>query len=140
MTSVILQTAGRTLFHTLIVFSLFLLFAGHDNPGGGFIGGLVAGSALVLRYLAEGPDDLARLVPGSAAVLVGVGLVCATSAGVLGLVTGHGPLGAVHAGFGLPLVGEIHLSSVLLFDAGVYLIVIGMVDAVLETLGGEIDA
>ena len=57
MTSLILQTTARALFHTILVFSLFLLFAGHNNPGGGFIGGLVAAAAIVLRYLAHGPDD-----------------------------------------------------------------------------------
>lgn len=139
MSSVILQTAGRTLFHTLLLFSLFLFFAGHNNPGGGFIGGLVAGSALVLRYLAEGPDDLGRLLPVPPEVLLGLGLLSATAAGLLGPLTGHGLLASAHAGAVLPLLGEVHVTTVLLFDAGVYLIVLGVVYAILETLGGEVN-
>jgi multicomponent Na+:H+ antiporter subunit A len=137
MTSPILQTAGRTLFHTLLVFSLFMLFAGHNNPGGGFIGGLVAGAALVLRYLAEGSDDLRRLVPVPTATLLGAGLVCASVAGVIGPLSGQGVLSSASLDATLPLFGDVHLTTVMLFDTGVYLVVIGVVHGILDTLGAE---
>lgn len=140
MSSLILQTSGRALFHTLVVFSVFLLFAGHNSPGGGFVGGLVAGAALVLRYVAEGPDDLSRTVPVAAATLLGAGIACAASAGVLGLVAGQPFLTSQYLEVAVPLVGELKVTTVLLFDVGVYLIVVGMVYAILETLGAEMDA
>lgn len=140
MSTLILQTAGRTLFHTLIVFSLFLLFTGHNAPGGGFVGGLVAGGALILRYVAEGSDDLRRLVPVTPPSVLGAGLACAAVAGAVGLVAGESFLTYEALELTLPLFGSVKLATVLLFDIGVYLIVVGMVYAILESLGAEMDA
>ena len=61
--SVVLEVVTRLIFHTILVFSLYLLFAGHNAPGGGFAGGLVAGLALVLRYLAGGRYELGEAAP-----------------------------------------------------------------------------
>jgi multicomponent Na+:H+ antiporter subunit A len=136
--SLILQTASRTLFHTLVVFSLFMLFAGHNAPGGGFIGGLVVAIALALRYAAEGPDDVRRLVRVGAPSILGTGLLLAGGVGVTAAAAGRSFLeSAVLDLHGLPLLGDVHVSSVVVFDAGVYLVVIGLTVAVLETLGGE---
>lgn len=137
MASLILQTAGRTLFHTIVVFSLFMLFAGHHLPGGGFIGGLIAASALVLRAVAEGPGDLDRLMPVGPEGLLGAGLLAAAGAGVAGLAGGRAFLEQVALDVHLPLVGDLHVTSVLVFDIGVYLIVLGMVHAILRTIGVE---
>jgi multicomponent Na+:H+ antiporter subunit A len=141
MSSVILQTASRTLFHTLVVFSLFLLFAGHNAPGGGFIGGLVVAIALAFRYVAEGADDVRRLVRAGAPTIIGAGLLLAGGAGIATAAAGGAFLESVTLDLlGLPVVGDIHLSSVVAFDTGVYLIVVGLAVAALETLGGEMDA
>jgi multicomponent Na+:H+ antiporter subunit A len=140
MTSLILATAARALFHTIVVFSLFLLFAGHDNPGGGFIGGLVAAAALVLRYVAGDADDTRRLMRVAPEHLLGVGGLLAVGAGVVGPLAGAAFLEDVALEWtGLPVVGDISVTSVLVFDIGVYLIVIGVVYAILSTLGGEMD-
>src|SRR4029453_6805177 len=61
--SVVLEVVTRILFHTILVFSLYLLFSGHNAPGGGFAGGLVAGLALVLRYPAGGREELGEAAP-----------------------------------------------------------------------------
>jgi multicomponent Na+:H+ antiporter subunit A len=139
VTSLILQTAARTLFHTIIVFSLYLLFAGHDNPGGGFIGGLVAAAALVLRYVAGGSGDARRVMPVSPEQLLGGGALLVVAAGSAGLLAGGAFLEDVAVGGTLPLVGELELTSVLAFDVGVYLIVVGVIYAVLVSLGRELD-
>ena len=73
--SLILEVIVRVLFHTIIVVSLYLLFAGHNLPGGGFAGGLVAGIALAVRYLAGGRDELLEAVPFDAGKLLGGGMV-----------------------------------------------------------------
>ena len=77
--SMILEVIVRILFHTIIVISIFLLFAGHNLPGGGFAGGLVAGLALVMRYVAGGSYELGIAAPTDAARMLGFGLLLAVS-------------------------------------------------------------
>jgi multicomponent Na+:H+ antiporter subunit A len=96
MSSLILETATRATCSTRSSCSaLFLLFAGHNQPGGGFIGGLMAAAAIVLRY-SRGPDDLRRLIPVAPETLLGQG--CSSPAPrVAGLLGGGAFLGAAHA-------------------------------------------
>jgi multicomponent Na+:H+ antiporter subunit A len=139
VSSLILQTAARALVHTIVVFSLFLLFAGHNNPGGGFIGGLVAAAALVLRYVVGGAEDARKVMPLTAEQILGAGGVLAVGAGLAGPVAGAGFLEQVSLDLALPVFGEVHVTSVLVFDIGVYLIVVGVVFAILQSLGAEMD-
>lgn len=136
--SLILSTGTRAVFHTILVFAIFLLFAGHNAPGGGFIGGLVAGAALVLRYVAEGSDSLRRTAPVAPEALLGGGILLAGGIGVAVLATGrdfltHGYLLSEE----LPGLGVVRIHSALVFDIGVFLVVVGLVLAVLRTLGEE---
>ncbi len=135
--SVVLETAVRLVFHTVLVFSLYLLFAGHNQPGGGFVGGLVAGLAFVLRYVAGGRAALREAVPIDPGVPLGSGLVLAASTGLVALAAGGQFLQSAKAVVHLPLLGEIHFASALAFDTGVYLVVVGLVLGVLRTLGAE---
>ena len=134
--SLILATSVDVIFPTALVFSLFLLFAGHNAPGGGFVGGLVAGAAFVLRYVDAGPGTVAeeKRFPG---VLLGIGLAVAILAGTIGWLTGGDFMQGVKLSAALPLLGEVKASSALVFDIGVYLIVVGLVRTVLSVLGGE---
>ena len=75
--SVIFEVVTRLVFHIMLAASLYLLFAGHNQPGGGFAGGLVAGLALVVRYLAGGRYELDEAAPFDAGLLVGLGLLVA---------------------------------------------------------------
>ena len=75
--SIIFEVVTRLLFHSVIVFSIYLLLAGHNLPGGGFAGGLLAGLALTVRYLAGGRVELAEATPVSAGLLLGMGLATA---------------------------------------------------------------
>ncbi|MGS2643826.1 Na+/H+ antiporter subunit A [Streptosporangium sp. LJ11] len=137
--AVIFELVARLTFHTVMVVSVFLLFTGHGAVGGGFAGGMVAGLALVMRYLAGGRYELAAAAPVTAGVLIGLGLLLCTVTAFWGMLAGAGPLDMLPAGLRLPLVGDLHLSTVLLFDAGVYITVIGMVQDVLRSLGAELD-
>src|SRR5699024_5220863 len=76
--STIFEVVTRLIFHIIIVFSLYLLFSGHNAPGGGFAGGLIAGLALMVRYLAAGRHALDSAAPVDAGVVLGSGLVVAT--------------------------------------------------------------
>jgi multicomponent Na+:H+ antiporter subunit A len=135
--SVVLETAVRLVFHTVLVFSLYLLFAGHNQPGGGFVGGLVAGAAFVLRYVAGGRAALKAAVPIDPGVPVGGGLALAAGTGMAAWLFGGQFLESGKVELELPLLGLMKLTSALPFDTGVYLVVVGLVLALLRTLGAE---
>jgi multicomponent Na+:H+ antiporter subunit A len=135
--SVVLETAVRLVFHTVLVFSVYLLFAGHNQPGGGFVGGLVAGAAFVLRYISGGRAALKAAVPVDPRVPLGLGLVVATVTGLGALAVGGQFLESGKVELELPVLGLVKVTSALPFDTGVYLVVIGLVLGVLRTLGAE---
>jgi multicomponent Na+:H+ antiporter subunit A len=135
--SVVLETAVRLVFHTVLVFSLYLLFAGHNQPGGGFVGGLVAGAAFVLRYVAGGRAALRAAVPIDPGIPVGGGLVLASGTGMAAWLFGGQFLESGKVELDLPVLGMLKATSALPFDTGVYLVVVGLVLAVLRTLGAE---
>ena len=134
-----LEVITRILFHTILVFSLYLLFSGHNEPGGGFAGGLVAGLALVLRYLAGGRYELGEAAPVDPGLLLGAGLLFAGGTGVVGLLLGAEVLQTAILETTLPVLGDVKLVTSLFFDIGVYLIVVGLVLDVLRSLGAELD-
>src|SRR4051812_10630504 len=82
--SAILEVGIRAVFHTVLLFSLYLLTVGHNSPGGGFVGGLVCGSAFVLRYAAGGLDEVKAMMPVRPQLLLGLGLIFSTLAGASG--------------------------------------------------------
>ncbi|RFS85556.1 DUF4040 domain-containing protein [Actinomadura spongiicola] len=137
--SVVLEAAARLLGPTILVFSLYLLVAGHGRPGGGFVGGLVAGMAYVLRYLPGGRRELATAVPVRPSVLLGGGLGLAVATGAAGWTSGGQFLqgDVLHAT--APVLGEVKVPTSLFFDAGVYLLVLGLVLTILATLGASLE-
>lgn len=137
--SIVLDLCVRLVFHATLATSLFFLFAGHNAPGGGFIGGLVAGCALVLRYLGSEGPGLQREVRVGPATLLGAGLLIAVGAAVVPLALGGDPLESTYTYLDVPVIGELPLASVLAFDTGVYLIVVGIVLTILTTLGSQSD-
>ena len=86
--SVIFEVVVRLLFHTMIVYSVFLLFSGHNAPGGGFAAGLVTGIALIVRYLAGGRYELGEAAPVQPGLLLGLGLFLSAGVGLLALLAG----------------------------------------------------
>lgn len=137
--SIMLEVIVRILFHTIIVVSIYLLFAGHNLPGGGFAGGLVAGMALVMRYVAGGRYELGAAAPTDAGRLLGAGMAIAVSCAVVPLFFGAAPLTSYFWEGDVPILGHIEFVTSTLFDIGVYLVVIGLVLDVLRSLGGEVD-
>lgn len=137
--SIMLEVIVRILFHTIIIVSLYLLFAGHNLPGGGFAGGLVAGMALVMRYVAGGRYELGAAAPTDAGRLLGVGMSIAVACAIVPLFFGAPPLTSTWFEAELPIIGHIEFVTSTLFDVGVYLVVIGLVLDVLRSLGAEVD-
>ncbi|WAB83975.1 Na+/H+ antiporter subunit A [Microcella daejeonensis] len=137
--SILLEVVVRLLFHALIVVSLYLLFAGHNLPGGGFAGGLVAGLALVARYLAGGRYELGAAAPIGAGTLLGTGLLLAVGTAVVPLLLGADALTSTYFEGEVWLLGEVEFVTSTIFDVGVYLVVVGLVLDVLRSLGAEVD-
>ncbi|PZF99441.1 Na+/H+ antiporter subunit A [Micromonospora deserti] len=137
--SIVLEVVTRLLFHTVVVLSLFLLFSGHNAPGGGFAGGLVASLALAVRYLAGGRYELAEAAPIGAGTVLGAGLAVSVGGGVIALAAGGSVLQSARIDLWLPVIGEFYLVTSLFFDVGVYLVVVGLVLDILRSLGAEVD-
>ena len=137
--SIIFEVVTRLLFHTVIIFSVYLLLAGHNLPGGGFAGGLMAGLALTIRYLAGGRFELAEASPVSAGTLLGCGLGLAALSAAGPLLLGGQVLQSAILEFTLPVFGDVKFVTSTIFDIGVYLVVVGLVLDVLRSLGSEID-
>nr|WP_237688271.1 Na+/H+ antiporter subunit A [Arthrobacter jiangjiafuii] len=137
--SIIFEVVTRLLFHSVIMFSIYLLLAGHNLPGGGFAGGLMAGLALTIRYLAGGRFELAEASPVSAGLLLGGGLGLAGLSAAAPLAFGGQILQSAIIKFTWPVFGEIKFVTSTIFDIGVYLVVVGLVLDVLRSLGSEID-
>lgn len=137
--STLFEVVTRLIFHVIIVFSIYLLFSGHNVPGGGFAGGLVAGLALMVRYLAAGRHELDEAAPVDAGVVLGGGLVVATGSALAPLLFGGEALRSYIVDLHVPLLGNVHVVTSLIFDIGVYLVVVGLMLDVLRSLGGGID-
>lgn len=136
MNSMILRTATRLLFPLLLIFSVFLFFRGHNEPGGGFIGGLVGAAAFVLFAIAFGTEVTRRLLRMDPRVMVGWGLFLALVSGIMSMIAGD----AFFTGqWALPVVfgNELHVGTPLIFDIGVYLVVVGFTLAVIFALEEE---
>lgn len=132
--SMILDVVVRAEFHALLVASLWLLFVGHNLPGGGFVGGLVVVAAFGLRLAAGGSAELLKSLRVRSEVVLGLGLLVATGTALLGLVNDGSLLESRELHVTLPWLGEIATSSAFFFDLGVYLVVVGSFHWLLEVL------
>nr|WP_084767063.1 Na+/H+ antiporter subunit A [Leucobacter komagatae] len=137
--SIILEVVVRLVFHGLLILSVFLLLSGHNAPGGGFAAGLVAGLALVARYLAGGRHELRATVSLDAGRILGIGLALAVTMAIIPLFFGQPALSSSWVDVDLGPFGTLPLVTSTLFDIGVYLVVFGLVLDVLRSLGSEID-
>jgi multicomponent Na+:H+ antiporter subunit A len=137
--SLILEVATRVIFPLIMVLSAYFFFAGHNTPGGGFAGGLTAGLALVLRYLAGGRYELGETLPLDAGKILGVGLAFSAGTAVASLLVGAPALSSALIEVDLPVLGTVKFVTALFFDLGVYLVVVGLVLDVLRSLGARID-
>lgn len=128
---------SRITFYAVVAASMYLLFAGHNRPGGGFVGALVAGGGIAVRYIAGGIDDVRHVTRVRPWTALGIGLLIAAITAVAPLCFGDPLLDATKWQFDLPVFGKVALSSVLFFDIGVYLAVIGLVLMVFEAFGDD---
>ncbi|MEU7765865.1 Na+/H+ antiporter subunit A [Nocardia sp. NPDC049190] len=137
--SMVLQFTTRLVFPTIMVLSVYFFFSGHNAPGGGFAGGLTAGLALTLRYLAGGRYELGEALPVDAGHILGAGLSLAAGTAASSLLLGAPPLSSAAVELTVPVLGHLNLVTAAFFDLGVYLIVVGLVLDVLRSLGARLD-
>jgi multicomponent Na+:H+ antiporter subunit B len=137
MTSLVLRTATRLLVPLLLLFSIFLLLRGHNLPGGGFAGGLLAATAFALVALAYDAETARYSLQVDPHSLVGFGLILAGGSGVASLLLGRPFLSGLWLDLPLPWGGELHIGSALFFDIGVYLVVAGVVLMIVLALSEE---
>lgn len=134
---VILQTVTRTVSFIILLFSLYLFFAGHHNPGGGFIGGLMTGAALVLLYVAYDIETINKILPIDYKKMTALGLLIAVSTGLGSFIFNVPFLTHSFGYFYLPFLGKTELATAVLFDLGVYLTVVGVTMTIILAIGED---
>jgi multicomponent Na+:H+ antiporter subunit B len=137
MRSIILSTAARFLMPMILLFSAFLLLRGHNLPGGGFVGGLIAAAAFGLYLLAFDVQETRRLLRIDPRTLVGLGLLVVLGSGLTGWLKGKPFLTALWGRYRLTGFLHIEIGTPLIFDAGIYLVVLGSAMTMLLALAEE---
>lgn len=135
MVSVILATASRYLLPLMLIFSFFLLLRGHNEPGGGFVGGLMAAAAYSLYLVANGVEEAKKLLRTDMLNLIALGLFFAIVSGFISVAYGQNFMTGVWLKEELPVLGKV--GTPLLFDLGVYFLVFGITLKIIFHLAEE---
>ena len=139
MNTVIFRTIAPALAAIMLVFSVFVLLRGHNEPGGGFIGGLIAASAVAIYGIAAGVKEVRGAMRVHPMSVAGFGVLLAAFSGLLSLGAGVPFLRGLWLFFDL-WDGEVALSTPMFFDIGVYCVVLGTLSAIALSLEEEEDA
>lgn len=137
MTSYLLRTTASFLLPLLLLFSLFLYLRGHNEVGGGFVGGLVAAAAWALYAIAYDADQARRVLRVDPRLLIGLGLLAALTSGLVGLLAGEPFLTGEWLEFDLAGLGHVEIGTPIIFDLGVYLTVLGVTLTIVFALDEE---
>jgi NADH:ubiquinone oxidoreductase subunit 5 (subunit L)/multisubunit Na+/H+ antiporter MnhA subunit/multisubunit Na+/H+ antiporter MnhB subunit len=139
VTSSLFKTGMKLILPLSLMFALYMFFKGHNEPGGGFIAGLVAAVSLAVYRMAEGPDALKKLLPMKPGPLAAWGLLIALTTAFVPILLGY-PLMRSHIAV-VPLPGDsvYHLASVMFFDLGVLIVVIAVSVGVINRLTEELE-
>lgn len=133
----ILRTATILIAFILFGFALYLFFAGHNAPGGGFIGGLITSAGIVLLFMAYGARAINKVLPVDFKLFIPIGLGIAVLTGIGSFVFGQEFLSQTFGHFHFPILGDLELATALLFDLGVYLTVIGVTMTIILSIAQD---
>ncbi|WP_099158192.1 Na(+)/H(+) antiporter subunit B [Virgibacillus ndiopensis] len=133
----ILRTTTSLIAFILLGFAIYLLLAGHNSPGGGFVGGLMTASAFVLMYMSYGIETVKKILPINFRTLIPIGLLIAVVTGVGSFAFNEPFLSHTFGYFTFPLFGEIELATAMLFDIGVYVTVLGVTMTIILTIAND---
>ena len=134
---VIMQFTAKLVFFIIFFFAVHLFFAGHYTPGGGFIGGLVSASAIVLLIIAFDLKTVQTILPINYIYMVAIGLILALGTAAFSMFTGKPFFTHFFDYFNLPILGKTSLHTAALFDLGVYLVVVGVTMTIIQTIGED---
>lgn len=134
----ILRTVTKIVVFIILTFGVELFFSGHNDPGGGFIGGLVLSSAFVLLYLVFDIETVHQGVPFDFKIIAAFGALLAVSTGLGAVLFGAPFLTQAFDHFDLPILGQTELASVILFEAGVALTVVGVVVTIILSISKDV--
>lgn len=134
---VMLQTATKVVTFIILMFAVHIFFAGHYTPGGGFVGGLLTTSAIVLLMLAFDLETVKKILPINYVIMTAVGLLLALATAAASIIFDVPFFTHAYDYFDLPLFGNTSLHSALLFDVGVYLVVVGVTMTIIQTIGED---
>jgi multicomponent Na+:H+ antiporter subunit B len=137
VTSLILSTAARYLLPLMLVFSVFILVRGHNEPGGGFIGGLIAAAAFALNAIAFDSRTTQRTLRVDPRTLTALGLLIATASGAVPMVLGEPFMLGEWSKLDVAGLGVFDIGTPLIFDCGIYLLVLGVALTMILTLAEE---
>jgi multicomponent K+:H+ antiporter subunit A len=130
-----LRVLSQPLLPLALLVSAYLFLRGHNAPGGGFIAGLVTGTAILLQYVAYGAEWARTRLPWSYSNVIASGLLIATGTGMASWAFGAPFLTSTFGYVTWPLVGKFELASAMVFDLGIYLAVVGVVMVIIARLG-----
>ncbi len=134
MISILLNSVARIILPPALMIAAYLLFRGHNLPGGGFIAGLLTAAAFILQFVAAGRAPIARLLPFRPDLLVALGLALATLTGVGAQLFDYPFLTSTYGHLEVPVLGDFELATAFLFDLGVFLVVAGITLRILLTI------
>lgn len=133
----ILRTTSSLIIFIMLGFAIYLLLAGHNSPGGGFVGGLTTSAAFVLMYMAYGEKVVKKIIPINFRFFIPLGLLIATLTGLGALLFNVPFLTHTFGVFHIPFIGEIELATAMLFDLGVYFTVFGSMMTIILTIAED---
>lgn len=134
---VILKTVSQVGVLTILTFGVYLFLSGHNQPGGGFIGGLVLASAFVLMFLAFDSDTVNKAIPFDFKKISALGVLLAFTSGSFPMLFGQPFLSQSFSYFNLPIFGKTELATVTIFETGVALTVIGVVVNIITSISED---
>ncbi|MHA6261239.1 Na(+)/H(+) antiporter subunit B [Sporosarcina sp. CAU 1771] len=134
---VILQTTTQVVFFIIFLFSIHIFFAGHYTPGGGFVGGLLTAGAVILLLLAFDLKTVQTVLPFNFTIVMATGLLIALGTASASIFLNVPFFTHAFGDFDLPLFGVSSLHTAMMFDAGVYLVVVGATITIIQSIGGD---
>ena len=137
LNNVIMRTMTQMVFFILFLFSIHIFLAGHFAPGGGFVGGLLMSCAIVLLLITFDLKTVQNLLPINYMVLTASGLALALLTACISAFAGEAFFTHYFDYFTLPLLGKTELHTAMLFDTGVYLVVVGVTMIIIQSIGGD---
>lgn len=133
----LVHTIARVVAFIVLAFSIFIMLAGHNAPGGGFIGGLMTASAFLILYISFGMEKMEKVIRVDFTKIIGLGMFFAIGTGLNSLLFEDPFLTHYFDNFQLPILGEVELTTALTFDLGVYFVVVASATLIILSIARD---